>query len=214
MPMHRRHRVLTSSCRLPIADFATSVRSLSSEIAARAPSIVLHLGVGMRAETIALASLRLAPVQCCLWDHRDHHEPSHRLHDPAGQLRRFARLLFREAAHRSEGSDAVRADCARTKEQRATARQFSRPYCGASLDHEAQPALLRGPCSDRRKIAHANRIPFFPGGRGRSRAPRACSCDPPHIGTSGRPSRIAFQRPIWTNSVGAICLSARFLTAT
>ncbi len=54
---------------LPIADFATAVRSLAAEIAARAPSVVLHLGVGMRAETIALASLRLAPVQCVSFGH-------------------------------------------------------------------------------------------------------------------------------------------------
>jgi HMW1C N-terminal/HMW1 domain 2 len=53
----------------PVADFATAVRSLATDIAARAPSVVFHLGVGMRAESIALASLRLAPVQCASFGH-------------------------------------------------------------------------------------------------------------------------------------------------
>jgi hypothetical protein len=53
----------------PATDFATGVKSLATDILTRAPSVVLHLGVGMRAESIALASLRLAPVQCVSFGH-------------------------------------------------------------------------------------------------------------------------------------------------
>src|SRR6185369_15262337 len=45
------------------------VRSLSAEIAARRPVLIFYVGVGMNAQIIALASLRLAPVQCVSFGH-------------------------------------------------------------------------------------------------------------------------------------------------
>jgi predicted O-linked N-acetylglucosamine transferase (SPINDLY family) len=42
---------------------------LADEILRRNPSIVFHVGVGMSAVVIALASLRLAPVQCTSFGH-------------------------------------------------------------------------------------------------------------------------------------------------
>ncbi len=53
----------------PVTDFTTGVRAIATAIATLAPASVFHLGVGMRAETIALASLRLAPVQCASFGH-------------------------------------------------------------------------------------------------------------------------------------------------
>jgi hypothetical protein len=51
------------------ADFMTSVRELAGEIAARKPALILYLGVGMVPVVIALASLRLAPIQCASFGH-------------------------------------------------------------------------------------------------------------------------------------------------
>jgi hypothetical protein len=45
------------------------VRNTAGEILARRPAMVLHLGVGMSAFVIALASLRLAPVQAASFGH-------------------------------------------------------------------------------------------------------------------------------------------------
>jgi predicted O-linked N-acetylglucosamine transferase (SPINDLY family) len=45
------------------------VRAVAAEIAARKPSVILYLGVGMVRTMIALASLRLAPIQCASFGH-------------------------------------------------------------------------------------------------------------------------------------------------
>ena len=51
------------------ADFMTGIRSMSAEIAARKPALILFLGVGMVPHVIGLASLRLAPIQCVSFGH-------------------------------------------------------------------------------------------------------------------------------------------------
>jgi hypothetical protein len=53
----------------PQTDLLAAVRSLSSEIAARRPVLIFYVGVGMTAHMIALASLRLAPIQCVSFGH-------------------------------------------------------------------------------------------------------------------------------------------------
>jgi hypothetical protein len=49
--------------------FLDIVRDVAGEVLARAPAMVLHLGVGMSPLVIALASLRLAPVQAVSFGH-------------------------------------------------------------------------------------------------------------------------------------------------
>ena len=49
--------------------FLDIVRNIADEVLARAPAMVLHLGVGMSPLVIALASLRLAPVQAVSFGH-------------------------------------------------------------------------------------------------------------------------------------------------
>ena len=53
----------------PPGDLIESVVATAAAIVERAPDIVFHLGVGMSNHVIALASLRLAPVQCCSYGH-------------------------------------------------------------------------------------------------------------------------------------------------
>jgi hypothetical protein len=53
----------------PSGDFLTSVRTVAAAIAARRPALILYLGVGMVPQVIALASLRLAPIQCASFGH-------------------------------------------------------------------------------------------------------------------------------------------------
>jgi hypothetical protein len=54
---------------IPRGDFFTGVRSLTEEIGRNAPALIFFVGVGMSAHAIALASLRLAPVQCVSFGH-------------------------------------------------------------------------------------------------------------------------------------------------
>jgi hypothetical protein len=49
--------------------FAEVARSIAADVLARRPAMVLHLGVGMSPFVIALASLRLAPVQAASFGH-------------------------------------------------------------------------------------------------------------------------------------------------
>jgi hypothetical protein len=53
----------------PTLDFLETVRQTADAILERRPAMVLHLGVGMSPLVIALASLRLAPVQACSHGH-------------------------------------------------------------------------------------------------------------------------------------------------
>jgi hypothetical protein len=53
----------------PAGDFFTSVRTVAAAIAAYRPALILYLGVGMASAVIALASLRLAPIQCASFGH-------------------------------------------------------------------------------------------------------------------------------------------------
>jgi hypothetical protein len=53
----------------PAGDFFGSVREVAAAIAEHQPALILYLGVGMAAAVIALASLRLAPIQCASYDH-------------------------------------------------------------------------------------------------------------------------------------------------
>jgi len=56
---------------LPIRDseMFSGLKPLTDDISSRAPDIVYFLGVGMISQVIALASLRLAPVQCVSFGH-------------------------------------------------------------------------------------------------------------------------------------------------
>jgi hypothetical protein len=54
---------------IPGGDFLASVRWVTGEITARKPALVFYLGVGMVPQVIALASLRLAPIQCVSYGH-------------------------------------------------------------------------------------------------------------------------------------------------
>jgi hypothetical protein len=54
---------------IPPGAFFQSVKGLAQEILKREPAVVFHLGVGMVSKIIALASLRLAPVQCVSFGH-------------------------------------------------------------------------------------------------------------------------------------------------
>jgi HMW1 domain 2/HMW1C N-terminal len=53
----------------PAGDFFASVRTVAAAIAAHRPALILYLGVGMASAVIALASLRLAPIQCASFGH-------------------------------------------------------------------------------------------------------------------------------------------------
>ncbi len=53
----------------PPGELIDSASAAAREILERAPDIVFHLGVGMSNHVIALASLRLAPVQCVSFGH-------------------------------------------------------------------------------------------------------------------------------------------------
>src|SRR5579872_712892 len=55
--------------RFPMADLAVITRTVADQILAREPDIVFHLGVGLTVTAIALASLRLAPIQCVSYGH-------------------------------------------------------------------------------------------------------------------------------------------------
>jgi len=50
-------------------EFMQGIRVMSEAISARKPALVFYLGVGMVPHVIALASLRLAPVQCVSFGH-------------------------------------------------------------------------------------------------------------------------------------------------
>jgi hypothetical protein len=53
----------------PPGDLIDSAAAVAREIVDLAPDIVFHLGVGMSNHVIALASLRLAPIQCVSYGH-------------------------------------------------------------------------------------------------------------------------------------------------
>jgi hypothetical protein len=53
----------------PPGDLIDSAVQVANAIVERAPDIVFHLGVGMSNHVIALASLRLAPLQCVSYGH-------------------------------------------------------------------------------------------------------------------------------------------------
>lgn len=53
----------------PDGELIDTSRQVAEQILARKPDIVFHLGVGMANHVIALASLRLAPIQCVSYGH-------------------------------------------------------------------------------------------------------------------------------------------------
>ena len=53
----------------PDGELIESTRATADQILERQPDIVFHLGVGMANHVIGLASLRLAPIQCCSYGH-------------------------------------------------------------------------------------------------------------------------------------------------
>jgi len=57
------------SIAIPREGLIPSVRTMAAEIAGRKPALIWYLGVGILPQVIALASLRLAPVQCASIGH-------------------------------------------------------------------------------------------------------------------------------------------------
>jgi hypothetical protein len=53
----------------PEKHFFPKIKAVSDKIRSKNPTVVYHIGVGMLSEAIALASLRLAPVQCVSFGH-------------------------------------------------------------------------------------------------------------------------------------------------
>jgi hypothetical protein len=53
----------------PRTDFVTAVRTLAAEITARNPALIFFPSIGMVSIVIALAALRLAPIQCASYGH-------------------------------------------------------------------------------------------------------------------------------------------------
>src|SRR5262249_4847830 len=49
---------------MPTGDFLTVVRTVAAIIVARKPALIWYLGVATTSHGIALAALRLAPIQC------------------------------------------------------------------------------------------------------------------------------------------------------
>ncbi len=54
---------------MPVMDFMAMVRYLADQISARKPVLFFYVGVGMVPQVIALASMRLAPIQCVSFGH-------------------------------------------------------------------------------------------------------------------------------------------------
>ncbi len=54
---------------MPVMDFMSMVRNLADQISAHKPVLIFYLGVGMVPHVIALASIRLAPIQCVSFGH-------------------------------------------------------------------------------------------------------------------------------------------------
>ena len=54
---------------VPAGDFIDTVRTVAAEIVARRPALIFYPSVGMSAQVIALAALRLAPIQCASYGH-------------------------------------------------------------------------------------------------------------------------------------------------
>ena len=55
--------------RFPMDELMVVTKSVADAILEREPDIVFHLGVGLTVTAIALASLRLAPIQCVSYGH-------------------------------------------------------------------------------------------------------------------------------------------------
>ena len=53
----------------PPGDFIQATVQVANQVIEKAPDIVFHLGVGMSNYSIAIASLRLAPIQCVSYGH-------------------------------------------------------------------------------------------------------------------------------------------------
>ena len=53
----------------PAGDLLSRVRAAAADIAARQPTLIFYLGVGMMTAVVALASMRLAPIQCASFGH-------------------------------------------------------------------------------------------------------------------------------------------------
>ena len=54
---------------IPRGDFFAAVRTVAAEIAARRPVLIFYPSIGMVPQVIALAALRLAPIQCASYGH-------------------------------------------------------------------------------------------------------------------------------------------------
>jgi hypothetical protein len=54
---------------VPAGDFFSCVRTVAAEISSRRPALIFYPSIGMVPEVIALAALRLAPIQCASYGH-------------------------------------------------------------------------------------------------------------------------------------------------
>lgn len=54
---------------VPAGDFIGSIQIIAAEITARKPALIFYPSIGMSAQVIALAALRLAPIQCASYGH-------------------------------------------------------------------------------------------------------------------------------------------------
>ena len=92
----------------PRADFVTAVRTLAAEITARNPALIFFPSIGMVSIVIALAALRLAPIQCASYGHMATTiESRYGLHYFSGGFCRLTRLLFRENPSAAQGGNAI-----------------------------------------------------------------------------------------------------------
>ena len=93
---------------IPGGDFFGVVKHLAAEITRRQPVLIFFPSIGMVSLVIALASLRLAPIQCASYGHMaTTMSLGDGLHDFSRGLHRRAALLLRKTARVAQGGDAV-----------------------------------------------------------------------------------------------------------
>ena len=127
---------------IPRGDFFAAVRTAAAEIAARRPVLIFYPSIGMVPQVIALAALRLAPIQCASYGHMATTiESGDGLHDFSRRFYQCAALLFRKNSGTAKGRHAVHA--ARAGKRNTTAPRRNGPCRHTRLDDEAQSAAVR-----------------------------------------------------------------------
>ena len=159
---------------IPEGEFFGGIRSLSEEILRRNPAIVFHVGVGMSAAIIALASLRLAPVQCASFGH------TATTMSPAIDYMILpedfvgARECFSEQLVAAEAGDAVHAARPLGEENSGATRRAD-PDRRGRLSDEAQCPFDRGFRANFHHGEIENGISLLSGFRGWTCAPGTCT---------------------------------------